>query len=140
MERSNRIRRKDIGLIAPNLHRHYRRALKQRREEDLVLNNDIGTCRWLPWGVSCSAVTGAGGSGGETVPEVELLLCDVWLASLIDLNVVREKIAPVIVGHVVHVGLRAIRDTLFFDRADIVGLSVVIPGNNLLCQFPSQLR
>lgn len=131
MERSDRIRRKDIGLIASNLHCHCRRALKQRREEDLVLNDDIGTCRWLPWGVSGSAVAGAGGSGGETVPEVELLLCDLWLAGLIGLDVVREEIAPVIMGHVVHIGLRAIRDALFFDGADIVTLSVIIPGKNL---------
>lgn len=90
--------------------------------------------------MSCSAIARAGGSGGETVPKVELLFCDMWLAGLIGLDVVREEIAPVIMGHVVHVGLRAIRDALFFDGADIVRFSVVIPGNNLLCQSPSQFR
>ena len=131
MKHSDRMRRKDISLITPNLHRHCRRAGEQRREENLVLNDDVGTCRRLPRRVSCSAVAGPGGGGGETVPEVELLFRDGCLAGFIGLDVVGEKIAPVVVGHVVHVCLRALRDTLFFDGTDIVRLAVVIPGKNL---------
>lgn len=140
MKGSDRIRRKDISLITSNLHRHCRRAGEQRREEDLVLNNDIRTCGWLPRRVPGSAVAGPGGGGGETVPEVDLLFCDGCLAGLVCLDVVGEEIAPVVVGHVVYVCLRAVWDTLFFDGANVVGFAVVIPGKNLLCQFPLKFR
>ena len=56
------------------------------------------------------------------------------------MDVVGEEIAPVIVWHVIHVRFRALRDTLFLDGADVMGFSVVIPGKNLLRQFPSQFR
>lgn len=140
MECSNRIRRKDVCLVASNLHRHCRGARKQCREEDLVLNDNIRTRGWLPRSIPCSAVAGTRSGRGETVPEVELLFRDAWLAGLVGLDVVREEVAPVIVGHVVHVFLRALGNTLFSDWANIVGLSIVIPGKNLLCQFPSQFR
>ena len=106
MERSDRMGGQDIGLIASDLHGHCCRAGEQCREEDLVLNDDIGTCGWLPGRVSGGAVAGAGGGGRETVPKVELLLLDAWLARLVGFDVVGEEIAPVIVGHVIHVGLR----------------------------------
>ena len=41
---------------------------------------------------------------------------------------------------VIHLRFRALRDTLFLDGADVMGFSVVIPGKNLLRQFPSQFR
>ena len=94
----------------------------------------------LPGGVSGGAVAGAGAGGRETVPEVEFLLLDAWLARLVGFDVVGEEIAPVIVGHVIHVGLRTRGYAVFFDGADVVGFPVVIPGKNLLCQFPSQFR
>lgn len=140
VERSNRVRRKDICFVAPNLHCHCGRARKQRCEEDFVLNNDIWARGWLPRRVSCSTVARARGGRRETVPEMELLFSDTWLAGLVGLDIVGEEIAPVIVGHVVHVCLRALGNTLFFDRADVMGLSVVIPGKNLLCQSPFQFR
>ena len=136
MKRSHRIRRQNVRLVTSDLHRHRRRAREEGREEDLILNHDVGTCGWFPRRISCSAVAGARGGGGETVPEMELLLCDAWLAGFVGLDVVGEKITPVVVGHVIDIALRAMRDTLFSDRADIVGLSVVIPGKNLLCQSP----
>ena len=45
-----------------------------------------------------------------------------------------------VVGHVVDIGLGSLWNTLFSDWADIVGFSIVIPGKNLLCQFPFQFR
>ena len=71
---------------------------------------------------------------------MEGLFLDARLAGLVGLDVVREEIAPVIVGHVVHVGLRTGGDAVFFDGADVVGFSVVIPGKNLLCQFPFSVQ
>lgn len=133
---SHRVRRKDICLVTSNLYRYCGRTRQQGREEDLVLNDDIRTCGWLPWRVACSSVAGARGGGGETVPEVKLLFRDSWLASLVGLDIVWEKITPVVVRHVVNVGLGSLRNALFFNRADIVGFSVVIPGKNLLYQFP----
>lgn len=105
MERSDRMWGQDIGLVVSNLHGHGRRARQQRCEEDLILYDDIGTCGWLPGRVSGGAVAGAGGGGRETVPEVEFLLLDAWLARLVGLDIVREEITPVIVGHIIHVGL-----------------------------------
>ena len=131
MKRSNCIRGKNVGLVTSNLHRHCRRTREQRSEKDLVLNNNIGTGRWLPRRVSCCAVAGARGGGGETVPEVEFFFLDALLAGLVRVNVVGEEVAPVIVGHVIHVTLCAIGDALFFDGADVVGFAVVIPGKNL---------
>ena len=43
MERSDRIRGQIIGFVVSDLHGHGRGARKQRREEDFVLNDDIGT-------------------------------------------------------------------------------------------------
>ena len=140
MERSNRVRRKDICFVTSNLHRHCRRAREQRCEEDLVLDDDVWACGRLPWRVSCSAVAGARGGRRETVPEVELLFSEAWLTGLVGLYVVGEEIAPVIMGHIVYVSLRALGNALLFDGADVVGLSVVIPGKNLLCQFPLWFR
>ena len=131
MKRSDRIRRKDISLITSNLHRHCRRAGEQRGEENLVLNDDIGTCGWLPRRIPCGAVAGPGGCWGETVPEVELLFCDGCLAGFVCLDVVGEEIAPMVMGHVVHICLRAVWDTFFFDGTNVVGFAVVIPGKNL---------
>ena len=131
MKRSHRIRRKNVCLITSNLHRHCRGAGKQRREEDFVLNDYVRTRGRLPRRVPCSAIAGARSGGGETVPEVEFLFLDPWLAGLVGLDVVREEIAPVIVGHVVHVLLRALGDAMFSDWTDVVGLSVIIPGKNL---------
>lgn len=140
MKRSNRIRRKDIGLVTSNLHCHCGRACKQRREEDLVLDDDIRTRRWLPRSIARGSVVRTGGGGRESIPEVELLFRDARLAGLVGLDVVGKKVTPVIVRHIVHVSLRPLGDTLFFDGADIMGFSVVIPGKNLLCQFPFQFR
>ena len=131
MKRPHHIRRKNIRLIAANLYRHCRWARQQRCEEDFVLNNDVGTCGWLPRSVSRGAVAGSCGGGREAVPEVELLFFDSRLAGFVGLDVVGEEIAPVVVRHVVDVGLGALGDTLFSDRADVVGFSVVIPGKNL---------
>ena len=136
MKRSNRIRRQYICLVASNLYCHCRRTRKQRREEDFVLNDDIRTRRWLPRRVACSSVAGTGRGGRETVPEVELLFCDPWLTGLVRLDVIREEITPVVVRHVIDIGFGALWNTLFLDWADIVGFAVVIPGKNLLCQFP----
>lgn len=140
MKSSNSIRRKDICLITSNLYRHCRRAREQRCEENLVLHNDIGTCGWLPRSVSRSAVAGARRGWGETVPEVELLFRDAWPAGFVGLDVIGKKITPVVVGHVIDVGLGSLRNPLFFDGTDIVRFAVVIPGKNLLCQFPFQFR
>ena len=104
------------------------------------MHDNIGTCGGLPGRVSGGAVAGTGTGGGETVPEVKLLLLDARLAGLVGLDVVGEEIAPVVVGHVVYVGLGTGGDAVFFDGADVVGFAVVIPGKNLLCQFPSQFR
>ena len=131
MERANRVRRKDICLITSNLHRHSRGARQKRCEEDLVLYDDIGTRGWLPRRVSCSAVTGSGSGGRETVPEVQLLFSDAWLTGLVGLDIVREEITPVIVGHVVHVALRAVGDPRLSNGTNVVGFSIVIPGKNL---------
>lgn len=90
MKRSNRIRRENVSLVTSNLHRYCRGAGKQRREEDLILYDDIWTRGWLPGSISCGSVAGTGGGGGETIPEVELLFCDSWLAGLVGLYVVRE--------------------------------------------------
>lgn len=136
MKWSNRIRRQYICLVASNLYCYCRRTRKQRREEDLVLNDDIRTRGWLPRRIACSSVAGTGSGGGKAIPEVELLFCDSWLTGLVRLDVVREEIAPVVVGHVINIGLGALWNTLFLDWADIVGFAVVIPGKNLLCQSP----
>ena len=71
---------------------------------------------------------------------MEFFFLDAGLARFVGFDVVGEEIAPVIVGHVVDVGLRTGGYAVFFDGADVVGFSVVIPGKNLLCQFPSQFR
>lgn len=62
---------------------------------------------------------------------MELLLCDSGLPGLVGLDVVWEEITPVVVRHVVDIGLGSLRDTLFFDRANVMGFSVIIPGKNL---------
>ena len=67
---------------------------------------------------------------------MEFLFCDPWPTSLVRLDIVRKEIAPVVVGHVINVGFGLLWNTLFLDWADVVGFSVVIPGKNLLCQFP----
>ena len=74
MERSHCVRRQNVCLVASDLHRYSRRAGEQGREEDLVLHDDVGTRGRLPGRVSCGAVAGACGCGGQTVPELELLL------------------------------------------------------------------
>ena len=120
MKRSDRIRRENVSLVTSNLHCHCRRAGKQRREEDLILYDDVRTRRWLPGSVSSGSIAGTGGGGGETIPEVELLFCDSWLAGLVGLYVVREEITPVVMRHVVNVVLGSLWNTLFFYGADIV--------------------
>ena len=62
---------------------------------------------------------------------MELLLCDSWLTSLVGLDIVWEEITPVVVRHIVDIGLGSLRDTLFFYRANVMGFSVIIPGKNL---------
>lgn len=131
MKRPKSIRWKDTCLITPSLYRDRRRTRKQRCEEDLILNDKIGTCGQLPTRALCSVVAGARGHGEGIVPEMECLFCDAGLARLVGLDVVREEVTLVIMGHIVHVGMCAIENTLFVDRADIVAFSVIIPGKNL---------
>lgn len=140
MKGSNRVRRKNICLVTSNLHRHCRRAGKQRREEDFVLDDDIRTRGWLPRSIPCGSVAGTRSGGREAIPEVELLFRDLRLTGLVGLDVVGKKITPVVVWHVIDVGLGSLRNTLFFNGADVVRFSVIIPGKNLLCQFPFWFR
>ena len=62
---------------------------------------------------------------------MELLFCDAGLPCLVGLDVVWEEITPVVVRQVVDIGLGSLRDTLFSDRSNVMGFSVVIPGKNL---------
>ena len=83
MKGSNRVRRKNICLVASNLHRHCRRAGKQRREEDFVLNDNIRTRGWLPRSIPCGSVAGTRGGGREAIPEVEPLFRNSRLTGLV---------------------------------------------------------
>lgn len=52
-------------------------------------------------------------------------------AGLVGGDVLREEIAPVVVGVVLDVAVCVCRDAWRSDRADVVGFAVVVPGEDL---------
>ena len=100
----------------------------------------VGTRGRLPWRVAGCAVAGTGRGGRESVPEVQFFLLDAGLAGFVGLDVVGEEVAPVVVRHVGYVALGVGGDAGFADGAYVVGFTVVIPGKNLLCQFPDSVE
>ena len=92
-----------------------------RRDDDLSARN----------GAVGSAVLASGHGVRSVVDDDLLVLGSHGLAVLVCGDVLREEITPVVVRVVVDVAVRVCNNAGRSDGADVVGFSIVVPGNDL---------
>ena len=129
------------GCVVANLNIHLARRFDEDADKDFVLRDFTRRESWLALrGVVPSGTISASGRGRiQAVP-----VCDPFglvrvgriiervghISGFVCLNIVRQEGTPRVVGHsgnVVYAG----RDTVLVNRADVVGLAVIVPGDDL---------
>ena len=121
--------------VAANLNGDIGRSADDDVEVDGVkgaVGGWVSVC--LPVGITGRSTSAAGAGRVKTMGVDDFFLVDRAggrVAIFVSVDVVGENLAPTIVLHVGDVSFGAGRERLGVERADVVGFTIVVPGEDL---------